>query len=336
MKISFFGAGSWGTAMVSQLALKYDQLFVYSRNVSLVAYMNEYRENNVYLPGVAIPDHVRFSSDMATIFTDADCIVIATPSHAVRETANKLRPYLRSHTILVLTSKGLEPGTGRRLSQVVLEEVGHITDRIVVLSGPNHAEEIGHGQPCATVIAGVNRKAVEAVQDIYMLPNFRVYANNDLVGVEYAGALKNIIAICTGIVEGLGLGDNTKAALMTRGLAEIERFGIHFGAKQETFLGLAGMGDLIATCTSCHSRNKSAGILLAQGKTIAEIQGGTRMVVEGINATDIAYGLAQKEHISMPLTEQLYAVLHTEKSPAEALSELMKRKKKREYEDNLQ
>ncbi len=327
MKIAIYGTGSWGTAMAVQLASKHASISMYARNEAFAEELSESRINKKYLPNVVLPNHLFISHDMNAVFYGADMIILAAPSHGIADAAKQLLPFLQEETIVVLTAKGLEQGTGRRLSESVSDIVGHITQNICVLSGPNHAEEVGIGQPSATVIAGMNAAAVEKVQEAYMLPTFRAYRNEDMIGVEYAGALKNIIALCTGIITGLGYGDNTKAALITRGLAEIKRFGVHFGAKPDTFMGLAGMGDLIATCMSPHSRNRTAGIALSQGKTIEEIQKGTNMVIEGVRATDIVYHIAKEKNIPMPITEKLFEVLYCGNTPQQAVNELMERKK---------
>lgn len=327
MKVAVYGTGSWGTAMTVQLASKHQNIWMYARNEAFAIQLNKERENKKYLPGVILPNHVKISHDLPSVIKEADVVIIATPSQGVVEAAQAIKPYIHKNVNIVLTAKGLEAGTGRRLSESVRDCIGDVTENICVLSGPNHAEEVGVGQPSATVIAGEKEEAVLKVQELYMLPNFRAYRNEDMIGVEYAGALKNIIALCTGIITGLGYGDNTKAALITRGLAEIKRFGMYFGAKGETFMGLAGMGDLIATCMSPHSRNRSAGIALSKGKSIKEIQASTSMVIEGVRVTDIVYHIAKEKRIPMPITEKLYDVLYNGVSPVQAIAELMEREK---------
>lgn len=332
MKLSMIGAGGWGTAMVSLLAGHNPDVWLYCRNPDTAARLRETRENAAYLPGCRIPDSVRITSDLAEAARGAACVILCTPSMAAEETAASLAPYLEKNAVVVSASKGLASHGGLRLSEVIGEALSGVTDRIVALSGPNHAEEVGRGLPAAAVAASASEDAVALVQDIYMGPSFRVYRSSDIVGVEYGGALKNIMALACGVLDGLGLGDNSRAALMTRGLAEMTRFGMHFGAQMETFFGLSGMGDLIATCTSTHSRNHAAGLLLAEGRTAEEIVGGTRMVVEGIRTARIVHAIAEKEQIPMPITEEVYRVLEEACTPQESIAHLMSRAKKAEEE----
>jgi glycerol-3-phosphate dehydrogenase (NAD(P)+) len=333
MKISVIGAGSWGTALASQLALKHSDVFLWARSSELTETMQQTRQNSAYLPDVFLPEQLICTSDIEQAVSGAELILLTTPSHAIRETAQKICPYVKSDAILVTAAKGLETGTYKRMSQVIAEEIPQAADQVAALSGPNHAEEVGRQQPTASVVAATALHVAEAVQDAFMLPFFRVYTNPDIVGVELGGALKNIIALGAGAAEGLGFGDNTKAALMTRGLAEIARLGLALGANPLTFAGLAGVGDLMVTCTSRHSRNRRAGILLAEGKTAEQIQQQTNMVVEGIRATGAAYELSRTYNIEMPITEQIYQVLYEGKSPKTAVLELMTRGKTHEVEE---
>ena len=332
MKITMIGAGGWGTAMVSLLAGTNPDVWLYCRNPEKAARLRDTRENTPYLPGCRIPESVRITSDLEEAVRGAGCVILCTPSMAAEKTAASIAPYLMPHAVVVSASKGLASHGGLRLSEVIGEALREKTDRIVALSGPNHAEEVGRGLPAASVAASSVPEAVALVQDIYMGPSFRVYRSSDIVGVEYGGALKNIMALACGVLDGLGLGDNSRAALMTRGLAEMTRFGMHFGAKRETFFGLSGMGDLIATCTSTHSRNHAAGLLLAEGKTAAEIVGGTDMVVEGIRTAGIVYEIAEKEGIPMPITSEVHHVLAGDYTPRESVEHLMSRAKKAETE----
>lgn len=243
------GSGGWGTAMVTSLAARHDDLELYCRREEAARELKETRENKEYLPGVRIPVHVKITSDLEKAVSGADCVVLSTPSKAVETTAEAMAPFMKKNAVAVCASKGLADEAGHRLSEIISEKFSSVTDRIVVLSGPNHAEEVGLGLPAATVAASEVPEAVQIVQDVFMRPVFRVYRSDDIRGVEYGGALKNIVALACGVQDGIGLGDNCRAALMTRGLVEMARFGVHFGARRETFFGLSGMGDLVATCT---------------------------------------------------------------------------------------
>lgn len=333
MKIAVLGAGSWGTAIARMLAQKYSNVCLWARNPKLVNELNDKRENCDYLPGVLLPDSLCYTSELAVAVRDADFIILATPSLAVRTTAKYIGSYVKETAIIVSAAKGLETGSMKRMSQIIAEEIPMLADRVAALSGPNHAEEVGMEFPTTTVVAANEREIAERVQDILILPYFRVYTNPDIAGVELGGALKNIIALGAGIAEGLGFGDNSKAALMTRGLAEIARLGVAMEANPLTFAGLSGVGDLIVTCTSRHSRNRRAGILIAQGKSVSEIEHETKMVVEGIRSTMAAYQLAKQHNIEMPITEQIYLVLYENKPPKDAVFDLMMRTRTHEVED---
>lgn len=333
MKIAVVGAGSWGTAMASQLGLKHDEVVLWARNPELAQTIQSSRQNRSYLPDITLPSSVTCTTSLPEAAAGAELIILTTPSHAIRQTAADLAPYVSPSAIVVSAAKGLESGTFKRMSEIITEEIPQIDGHVAAISGPNHAEEVSRNHPTASVVAASSKAVAQAVQDAYMLPYFRVYTNPDLIGVELGGALKNIIALGAGIVEGLGFGDNTKAALMTRGIAEITRLGTALGANPRTFAGLAGIGDLIVTCTSRHSRNRRAGILLAGGKGADEIQRETNMVVEGIRATAAAYELAQRHGVVMPITEQTWKVIYQKKSAKEALMELMTRSKTYEVEE---
>lgn len=336
MKVTMIGAGGWGTAMVVCLAGRHDDLVLYCRKEETAEQLRQVGENKEYLPGVRIPRSVKITSCLETAADGADVVILATPSKAVKETTEKLLPYLKKEAVVVCAAKGLADKEGHRLSEVIKDILHDVTDRIVVLSGPNHAEEVGKGLPAATVVASEVPEAVEIVQDLFMSPVFRVYRSHDIRGVEYGGALKNIIALACGVLDGLGLGDNSKAALMTRGLVEMTRFGVYFDAKKETFSGLSGMGDLVATCSSTHSRNHAAGILLGKGKTAQEITEGTHMVVEGMRTAVLVNEIAHREHIEMPVTEEVCKLLEGEHTVAESLDNLMNRAKKAEIETYLE
>lgn len=333
MKITVFGAGGWGTALASILSDKHDAVTLYVRNAELALSMRHKRENVRYLPGVVLSDSLQIQDNMQQALTGTDLLVVATPSHGVRAAAASVAGLLPSDCIVVSAAKGLEMGTCLRMTEVLAQELPAWSGRLAALSGPNHAEEVGRRMPSASVVGCSDRAVAEDVQDAFMTPFFRIYANCDVVGVELGGALKNVIALACGIGEGLGFGDNAKAALMTRGLAEIARLGSVCGADVATFSGLSGVGDLIATCTSGHSRNRRAGIEIAKGRSIAEIQNDSNMVIEGVRATGAALKLAELNGVEMPITESLNQVLHGGQSPRSVVLELMTRSKKNETEE---
>jgi glycerol-3-phosphate dehydrogenase (NAD(P)+) len=308
------------------------QVALIGRNSEEMRLMHERRENLRYLPGVLLPQTVEPCTDLHRL--DSEMVVLSVPSHSVRATAQLIKPHLRPGCVVVNTAKGLEVETHRRLSEVLSEELPN--HPIVVLSGPSHAEEVGRDVPTTVVVASDDLEAAELVQDLMMNPKFRVYTNPDKVGVELGGALKNVIALCTGIAEGLGFGDNTKAALMTRGLAEIARLGVAMGGNALTFAGLAGVGDLIVTCTSQHSRNRRAGVAIGQGKPLEQVLEDIGMVVEGVRTTKVAYEMSRLQGISMPITEQAYHVLFEGADPKVAVSTLMMRGKRHELEEVAQ
>ena len=332
MKIAMIGAGGWGTAMMISLAGRHKDLVLYCRKPETAEKLNRERENKEYLPGVHLPEVIRITSDLKEAVEGAGCVVICTPSKAVADTAGKIAKWLEKDAVVVSASKGLADDEGHRLSEVIAQKVAGITDRIVALSGPNHAEEVGAGLPCATVAASEVPEAVQIVQDLFMSPVFRVYRSDDICGVEYGGALKNIMALACGVLDGIKLGDNSRAALMTRGLVEMTRFGVRFGAKMNTFFGLSGMGDLVVTCTSSHSRNHTAGVMMGEGKTAKEIVEGTNMVVEGMRTALLVHEIAKREHIDMPITEEVCCLINGEHTARKALEVLMARAKKAESE----
>jgi glycerol-3-phosphate dehydrogenase (NAD(P)+) len=333
MKIAVLGAGSWGTALAGMLGQKHAEVVLWARKPQLADRIRETRQNSEYLANITLPTNVTITADIQVAVQGAEFVIMATPSHAIRETAATIRRQIGTDAVVISVAKGLELGSLKRMSEVLVEELLLPMENIAVLSGPSHAEEVGRRHPTTTVAAASSRGVAEAVQDLFMMPYFRVYTNPDVIGVEMGGALKNIIALGAGIADGLEFGDNTKAALMTRGLAEIARLGIAMKARPLTFAGLSGIGDLIVTCTSRHSRNRRAGILLAQGKTVNEIQLETNMVVEGIRSTLAAYELARHLGVEMPITEQTYLVLYQHKSPKEAVLDLMTRTKTHEMEE---
>lgn len=333
-RVCILGAGSWGTAQAILLAQKSQTVKMWTIENNVIDEMNTVRTNKAYLPEVIIPENISVFSDIEEAIRNATAVVMSVPSQAFRETLRKIIPYLKENQLVINTAKGIEESSLKRLSEVFAEETDKVLHpNFVVLSGPSHAEEVSRGIPTTVVAAGQSREACERVQDLYMSPRFRVYTNPDIIGVEISGALKNVIAICTGVSDGLGFGDNTKAALLTRGLAEISRLGVALGANPLTFAGLAGVGDLVVTCTSMHSRNRRFGIEVGKGKTVPEALKTVRMVVEGYHTTAAAYRLKSQINIEMPIIEQAYAVLYNGEDTAESVSKLMQRGKKHEMEE---
>ena len=333
MKMGIVGAGGWGTALAKVCAANASEVILWAREGEVLQEINESRTNSAFLPGVILPDNVIAVSSLNR-FSECVLVLMVVPSSYVRLMASQLKPVLAPRVPVANAAKGFEVSTQLRLSEVIGSELGE-SHPLATISGPNHAEEVGREMPAATVVAAENLLVAAEFQDMLMTPYFRVYTTCDVTGVELGGALKNIIALAAGIADGLGFGDNTKAALLTRGMSEIVRLGKALGAHPATFAGLSGMGDLIATCTSSHSRNRSAGLAIGQGKTLAEILGGTNMVIEGVNATKAAYGLSQRLNVRMPITEALYGVLFKERDPSRAVYSLMSRLRKSENEEDL-
>ena len=330
-KMCVIGAGSWGSALALSLHKNNHQVFMWTRDVEQVEEIRDTKENSKFLPGVIFPYDLIVSNDLEEVIKDSEIVVLAVPSQAVRSVSKQIKPFIKENQILVDVAKGLEKGTGLRLSDVVKEELPN--NPYVALSGPSHAEEVSKFMPTTLVAACEEIEYAQKVQDIFMSPHLRVYTNPDIIGVELGGALKNIIAFGAGMCDGLGYGDNTKAALMTRGIAEMGRLGVAMGANVNTFTGLAGIGDLIVTCTSMHSRNRRAGILMGQGKSLEETLDEVQMVVEGITATEVAYKVSRELNVDMPITEAIYSVLYQGANPNEAVRDLMTRSKKHEMEE---
>lgn len=328
MNIAVIGSGGWGTALAVLLHNNGHQVTLWSYSQKESENLDHSRENP-FLKGVVIPDVITCTSDPACV-VGKQMVVMATPSFAVRTTAEKIKPYLDGHVVMVSVTKGIESKTGKRMSEIVSEVTGKT---VAVLSGPSHAEEVGRGVPTGCVAACADKRIADLVQDTFMSRRFRVYGSPDVVGVELAAALKNVIALCAGICDGLGYGDNTKALLMTRGLTEVARLGVALGSRPDTFAGLAGVGDLIVTCTSMHSRNRRAGILIGQGKSAQEAMQEVGAVVEGYYAAESAMQLAQRVNVDMPITREAYDVLYHNKSARDALYDLMHRNKSNEVED---
>ncbi|QNU68323.1 NAD(P)H-dependent glycerol-3-phosphate dehydrogenase [Ruminiclostridium herbifermentans] len=328
--VAVIGAGSMGIAMAVLLSKNGNNVKVWSPMSDEINMLKENREHLTRLPGVKIPDSVEFTTDIYIAAKNCDVVVLAVPSQTTRQNCKALSSIISKDTIVVTCSKGIEDDTCKLLSEIMHEELPH--NNIAVLSGPSHAEEIARDVPTTVVAASEKNEVAQYLQDLFMTPNFRVYTNTDVIGVELGGALKNIIALCAGISDGLGYGDNTKAALMTRGITEISRLGVAMGGKADTFSGLTGVGDLIVTCTSMHSRNRRAGILIGQGKSVQQALEEVNMVVEGVATTKPAYELAKRLGVSMPITNEAYDVLYKGKDPRKAVGDLMTRDKKNEMQ----
>lgn len=327
-QITFLGGGSFGIALAVMLAKKGYQINVWDRKESVIYDINIKRENIKYLPNVIIPENVKAYASMEQAILNSNYLVLAVPSHAIRSMSHELSKFINTNQCIISIAKGIEEETQNRLSEVIEEELPN--NPIVILSGPSHAEEVACDIPTTVVVTSKNMEFAEKIQDIFMTNKFRVYTNEDIIGVEIGGAVKNIIALAAGIGDGIGYGDNAKAALMTRGMSEIVKIGTKLGGKRETFFGLTGMGDLIVTCTSMHSRNRRAGILIGKGMTTDEATKEVGMVVEGIKACKAFYQLKEKIGVSMPITDVLYKVLFQGKDPEDGVHELMSRSKKDE------
>ncbi len=322
------GAGSWGTALALMLHSQGKPVLLWSRDGKKIDAIREAGENRTFLPDIPIPSDLPMTSDLAEALSGAGEIVLAVPSTATCPLAKEIARLAPEQASVILTAKGFEPGKGRRLSEAVSDEVAPA--RITVLAGPSHAEEVALRVPTTVVVAGFERSGAERTQKLFSTDRFRVYTNRDLTGVEIATALKNIIALAAGISDGLGFGDNAKGALLTRGLAEITRLGIVMGAQENTFAGLAGMGDLVTTCISRHSRNRHFGEAIARGKSVEQIQQEMVMVAEGVDTTRTAARLAALHGVEMPITTQMEKVLFHRKPPLEAMEDLMARDLKAE------
>ena len=329
-KISIIGSGGWGTANAILLANNGHDVLLWSYLEEESRQLALYKENKPFLPGIIIPKSVRYTADIKEC-ADADLIVMAVPSHAMRQTASNLAPFVKAGQKILSISKGFDDENNSRLSQVIFSEIP--TAHIAAMSGPSHAEEVGRAMPTTNVVASEVPQLAEYIQQLYMSPVFRVYTTDDIIGLELGGSLKNIIALAAGICDGIGYGDNTKAALMTRGLVEIKRLGVSMGAKAETFSGLTGVGDLIVTCTSMHSRNRRAGILIGEGMTADEAQEKVQMTVEGVRACYSAYKLSHEYGVDMPIVEAMYGVLKGTIKAKEATDLLMGRSPKNETEE---
>ena len=331
MKITVLGSGGWGTALSLLLLDNGHDVTLWSFQEKEAEVLRSTRENPM-LKGVALPKDLKITSELEAA-SGCALVVMAVPSFAVRETARRLAPLLEQDTLVVSVAKGIEKDTALRLTQVIGEELKG-KGRVVALSGPSHAEEVGRKVPTGVVAASEDLTAAQAVQDAFMSPRFRVYTNEDVTGVELGAALKNVLALCCGISDGMGLGDNTKALLMTRGMTEMARLGVALGGRKETFAGLSGMGDLIVTCTSMHSRNRRCGILIGQGRGVQEAMREVGATVEGYFAAFSAHQLAEKTGVEMPICRCAYEVLYEGQSPRQVVEQLMNRSRRHEVDES--
>jgi len=330
MKCCVIGDGGWGTALALVLQGNGHAVRVWGPFEEPLQAIREKGENETYLPGVPVPPDIQWTSDAEAAVADAELVVLVVPSRFYRTVLEQFRPLIPAGVLLVSATKGFDEQTGERMSQTAEAVLGRA---VTVLSGPSHAEEVARGVPTAVTAAAADPAAAEAVQQAFMSPSFRVYSSDDLIGVELGGALKNVIALAAGINDGLQLGDNSKAALMTRGLAEISRLGIALGAHPETFTGLSGLGDLIVTCASRHSRNRSVGERLGRGESLEAIMGSMKMVAEGVWNSTAARELARRAGVDAPIIEEVWNVVHGGKPPAEAVRDLMQREARSERDE---
>lgn len=329
VKIGILGAGTWGTALAILLCDNGHDVTMWSKLEREAKELDESRDNIKNLPGARLPKDVKITLDLKEACTDKDLIVMAVASPYIRATAKEVAPFIKEGQIIVNVSKGLENGTLLTLAEVISQEIPQA--KVAVLSGPSHAEEVSRRIPTTIVVGSHCKETAHFIQDVFMNEVFRVYTSPDMIGIELGGALKNVIALAAGVIDGLGLGDNTKAALITRGMAEISRLGVAMGGYMETFSGLSGMGDLFVTCTSRHSRNRNAGVLIGQGYPLDEVSKMVNQVIEGVNTAKAALVLARKYNVEMPIVEQVNLVLFEGKSPQDAVADLLVRDKRKEY-----
>ncbi len=330
MKTAVIGAGGWGTTLARMLQERGHAVTLWARREAFADELRTARENAAYLPGVEIPASIEITHN-ASALHGKELYVFALPSQATREVIGELSSHIsHAKAVYVSASKGIEKHTLLRVTEVISESLGVDASRTVALSGPSHAEEVARRVPTAIVAAGLDHDVAREVQSAFFLPYFRVYSSSDVIGVELAAALKNVIAICAGITDGAGFGDNTKAALLTRGLAEMRRLGIALGAEEHTFSGLAGLGDLVVTCSSKHSRNRFVGEQIGRGRKLTEILHGMKSIAEGVATAESAKNLAELHKIEMPIIQETYKILFEHKDPREATNDLMNRDPKSE------
>ncbi|GGA61220.1 NAD(P)H-dependent glycerol-3-phosphate dehydrogenase [Ornithinibacillus halotolerans] len=332
-KVAVLGAGSWGTALSIVLADNGHDVRLWTHRKEQADHINSTHKNEQYLE-IMIPDSIRAYYELKDALQGVEVILLVVPTKAIREVCQQVNAIISHKPVIIHATKGIEPGSLKRVSQLIDEEMTQVTyEDIVVLSGPSHAEEVAQRQPTTVTVASINENNAKVAQDLFFNEVFRVYTSNDVIGIELGGALKNIIALGAGISDGLGYGDNAKAALITRGLAEITRLGTHLGANPLSFLGLPGVGDLIVTCTSVHSRNWRAGNLLGKGNDLQDVLERMGMVVEGVRTVQAAYQFAKKENIEMPITEGIYEIINSVKKPKDVVEQLMNRDKREEMDD---
>lgn len=328
MKITILGAGSWGVAIAKLLTCNQHEVTIWSIDPEEVAMLTEYCEQKMKLPGVILPGTVSYTGDLETALKDTGMVVMAVPSPFVRSTAKAAAPLVPEGTIIVSVAKGIEEDTLLRLSEVISQEIPQAD--VAALSGPSHAEEVGKCMATTVVVGAKTHATARLVQDAFMTDFFRVYTSPDMVGIELGGALKNVIALAAGIADGLGCGDNTKAAIITRGIVEISKLGVKMGGHAETFSGLSGIGDLIVTCASKHSRNRRAGVLIGQGMSYQEAMNEVKMVVEGVYSAKAAKALAEQYGVDLPIVDMVNRILFEDFPVSEALTSLLTRDKKSE------
>ena len=329
MNVAVIGTGGWGTALAVLLHGNGHKVTLWGRLPEEVEPIIAAGENKAFLPGVKIPREILLTLDAQSALREAALVVLAVPSHGMRPICEKVREFLPPDLPLISVAKGIETETGARMSEVIAQVLK--TDRIIALSGPSHAEEVGRGIPTAVVVAAKDHALAATAQKAFMNERFRIYTHDDIIGVELGGALKNVIAIAAGACDGIGFGDNTKAALCTRGLAEMTRLGVALGARRETFFGLSGVGDLIVTAFSRHSRNRGFGERLGKGETPGQIAASTQMVAEGVKTAKSAWQLAQRHGVDVPITRQVHAIIYEGQAPKQAVRDLMTREAKPEF-----
>lgn len=332
MKVSVIGAGSWGTTLAAVLSEKLERVMLWARREEIAREINERRTNSTYLPGITLPEPIQATSNIAEAVSQAELLIIAVPSKYFRQVCEALSRYLHPSARFLSVTKGIESDTLKRMSEVMMDVFDASQSRIAVLSGPNHAEEVIRKIPSATVVASSSRELAETFQELLMREYFRVYTHDDVVGVEIAGTVKNVLAIAVGISDGIGFGDNTRAALITRGLAEMVRLGRKMNANPLTFLGLSGIGDLIATATSKHSRNRNFGEAIGRGKNPDDVLSSSKMFVEGVINAKSVMRLAQKYEVDMPICREVYEIVYEGKNPSQSVLSLMLRSPKPEIE----
>ena len=327
-KISVIGDGGWGTTLAVLLEKKGNRVTIWGVFPDYIEKMKSKMENTKFLPGIKIPDQIALTSDIGSAVRDAEIIVLAAPSQHMREVAGRLKGMDLEGKLFVSVAKGIENRSMMRMSQVIRDVLGNV--RIGVLSGPTISYEVARGLPTTVVAASGDEKTAQEIQDLFMTENFRIYTNTDLTGVELGGSLKNVIAIAAGISDGMGFGVNTKSGMLVRGIVEIARLGTAMGAKQETFYGISGLGDLVTTCVSTHGRNRWFGEEIGKGKRPEQVLKSTEMVIEGVGTAESCHELCNKYNVEMPIAEEIYAIIYRGKDPKTAVRDLMTRKKKSE------